>query len=283
MSSLGARTSPIKVSARTGFHHPDRVLAVAVLLVAVAAWCWLAYGHDTHPTPTGQLPTTTGHGHGPGVVGEGLSPSAIRLGGWSVMVLAMMLPPALPLVLSLRQVTRRRRTSLGLTALGTAAFIAPWIAAGALLIVLDLALGTATPTGAWLADHPQLVAGSAAIVAGAYQFTPLKRACLTACRSPRQLVLTEWHGREPSSDVTRIGLRYGLVCVGCCWALMLLTLAVGWPALSVMVVLSAAMAAERLLPRVRPLVPGIALLAIALGIALLVGIVPAGLIVGGSL
>lgn len=198
------------------------------------------------------------------------------------MVVAMMLPPALPLVITLRAITRRRRASWRLTVLGTVAFTGPWFAAGALLLGTDLLLGPGTPAGAWLERFPQWVAGTAAILAGAYQFTPAKRACLTACRSPRQLALTEWHGTEPGSDVTRIGLRYGLVCVGCCWALMLLTLAVGWPALPVMVVLSVAMAAERLLPRVRPLVPAIAIAAIALGIALLVGIVPAGHIVGGS-
>jgi len=78
-------------------------------------------------------------------------------------------------------------------------------------------------------------------------------------------------------EVGAIGWRFGLACVGCCWALMLLTFTVGVGAMPVMVAVSAVMLAERLLPRTRRLVPAVALGCIALGLLILVGVVPPGL------
>lgn len=272
----------------------DRAVVVAlVTAVAAAAWLLIAFGYghqiaaDTASTPTPEVTSAaTGHHGQPATAAAGLTPSfaaaMLRLSGWSLMVLAMMLPPALPLVHTVRSITRRRAGSWALTALGTVAFTLPWIAVGILLVSLDAILAPDTDAGEWTQRNLQLVAGLAAIAAGVYQFTPAKRACLTACRSPRQLALMHWHGLVPASDVVQIGIRYGVVCVGCCWALMLLTLAVGWPAMPVMVVMTAVMAAERLVPRVRPLIPAIALVAITLGIALLAGIVPASPIIGGG-
>lgn len=292
----------------------DRAVVVAaVTLVAAAAWVLMAMGHDHQVapdvavmsapelTPVAAPPGDAAghHAHGAAAAHEAtvheaaaahgtatpsLATAISRLSGWTLMVLAMMLPPALPLVHTLRAVTRRRDGSWLLTALGTLAFTVPWIAAGVLLVSIDIAVTAGTGLVEWTQQHLQLVAGLVAIAAGAYQVTSAKRACLTACRSPRQLALLHWHGLAPGKEAAQIGLRYGVVCVGCCWALMLLTLVIGWPAMPVMVAMTAVMAAERLVPRVRPLIPSVAVAAIALGIALLAGIVPAShLIAGGHL
>lgn len=265
--------------------HRDRVAVVAVMLAAVVAWMVLALS-PTHPmsgsdSMVGPMTSHASHHHGDTAMTMApmWQPTLGRLAGWTVMVVAMMLPPALPLVLALRQVTSRLGRGRW-TVLGTASFVGAWVAAGAVLIGVDAALSV-SPASTLLDHHPQIVAGAAALFAGGYQFTPLKRSCLTACRSPRQLVLTRWRGSHPAADVTRIGAQYGVVCVGCCWALMLLMLAVGWPALPVMVVMSAAMAAERLLPRARMLMTVLAIASIVLGVLLLAGIVPAAHIIGG--
>ncbi|MFT4164932.1 MAG: DUF2182 domain-containing protein [Microlunatus sp.] len=275
---------------RTTAPSVDRAVVVAaVTLVAATAWVLMAIGHDYQWPQDGTPPAHSyaadkaghhGHGHGAALT-PSFSTALHRLSGWAVMVLAMMLPPALPLLHTIRAVTRRRSGSWLLTTLAATAFTVPWLAAGLLLVGIDATLGPTTPAAQWVQRNLQLVAGLAVVAAGLYQFTPLKHACLSACRSPRQLALMHWHGLAPANDVLQIGIRYGVVCVGCCWALMLLTLAVGWPAMPVMVAMTAAMAAERLLPQVRPLVPAIAFIAIALGIALLAGIVPAGQIIGG--
>jgi predicted metal-binding membrane protein len=106
------------------------------------------------------------------------------------------------------------------------------------------------------------LAGSAVLVAaGAFQFAPLKRACLTHCRHPLTYLLAKWRN-GPVSGV-RLGLAHGAFCVGCCWALMATSLAVGMTSLWWMVALAAAVFVEQVVPhghRIRiPL--GIALIA----------------------
>lgn len=87
--------------------------------------------------------------------------------------------------------------------------------------------------------------------------------------------MTTWTGaRSRPVEAGLLGLRYGAVCVGCCWALILLTFTIGTAALALMVVVGVLMAVERLIPRTRPLVPAIALAAIAVGLLLLAGVYP---------
>lgn len=128
---------------------------------------------------------------------------------------------------------------LGLGYLGT------WAVFGALLFVIDR-----TVVHAVVERLPSLGAGSGIaaltlLVAGVYQFTPLKHMCLEKCRSPYSFVVEYWQGRRPSKDALRLGARHGLFCVGCCWTLMLLMFAVGLANLGWMLVLGALMAAER--------------------------------------
>lgn len=196
--------------------------------------------------------------------------------GWIVMVVAMMLPPALPLLRVVRRLARRQPQPGLLVAYAGLAFVGVWAAAGVLLIAIDTLVVALDPPV--LRDHPQLTSGFAAIAAGLYQFTPLKRACLTACRSPFGIAATRWTGlRPPTVQAAGIGLRFGLVCVGCCWALMLLTLAVGIAALPLMVAASVLMALERLAPSSRSLVPLLGAGAVVLGLLILLGLLPSGL------
>ncbi len=198
--------------------------------------------------------------------------------GWVVMVVAMMLPPALPLLLTVRRLVARYDIRTGLLIVCGLAFVAVWAAAGAVLMLGGGLLGLLNERWDWLAARPQLVSGLAAIGAGVYQFTPLKKACLTACRSPLGLAMTTWTGtRGPVREVALIGARFGLVCVGCCWALMLLTLTIGTAAMPVMVLAAVLMTTERMAPAVRPLIPAIAATAIAAGVLLLFGVLPPGL------
>jgi predicted metal-binding membrane protein len=64
------------------------------------------------------------------------------------------------------------------------------------------------------------LAGALLVVAGLYQLTPLKQACLRRCRSPLEFVMTEW--RDGRTGALAMGARHGLYCLGCCWVLMLL-------------------------------------------------------------
>ena len=244
------------MTATTTARRPDltnsEVVPVVVVTLASAAWLVLLW--------------PAAHAHGS--IGVGWSP----ITGWALMITAMMLPPALPLLQTVHRLVARRRARTGLVAAGAAAFLAVWLLAGLVFLLGDLLLEPA-------ARHlPAAISpGLAAVAAGLYQFTPAKRACLTACRSPRGIALAAWRGVRPAAvEVSAIGWRFGLACVGCCWALMLLTFTVGVGAMPVMVAVSAVMLAERLLPRTRRLVPAVALGCIALGLLILVGVVPPG-------
>jgi predicted metal-binding membrane protein len=205
----------------------------AAVVLPVAAAAWVAVVAVPH----------AGHG---------------RLAGWAVMVVAMMLPPALPMLGVLRALAARQRVPGLLVVVGGAAFVAVWTLVGALLIGTAGAVRAGVATVPWLAAHPAVVAGVVVGVAGAYQFGPWKTRCLTACRSPRGFAARHWHGENPVVDITTMAGAYALSCAGCCVALMGVAVVVdgaaGTVALPVMVALAAVMAAERLLPRGRRLV-----------------------------
>lgn len=270
-------TSPALL--REGPVVDGRTLTVVVLDVAAVAWLALALLHAqplaSPAAPhqhTGHHQTTPGSSPLPGLEGP-----ALWVSGWAFMVVAMMLPPALPLLRVARRLMARRAHPGLLTTTTALAFLGVWLLAGIGYVAGGELVQALTGRLTALREHPQVLSGVAALAAGLYQFTPLKRACLDACRSPLGLAMTSWTGTRPGRDAATIGARFGLVCVGCCWALMLLTFVVGVAAMPVMVVMAAVMALERLLPRFRPVVPFVGVGALVLGVLLLAGVVPPGL------
>ncbi len=247
---------------------------VLVSVLAIAAFGWLAMlvmhqaGH-IHSGPHFQAPIC-----GPGDLAA--SGARLWLSGWAVMVVAMMLPPALPLFNAVQRLGSKRIDGRILVLASAAGFLVVWLVAGILLWIAGTQLARAIALVPDAVSYSRIISGAAAILAGLYQFTPLKKACLTACRSPVGIVMMHWQGRTPIAEASRIGLHFGAICVGCCWALMLLTLAVGALAMPLMVAVSLFMLAERLLPSVRALVPVQAAFACGLGLLILSGALPPG-------
>jgi predicted metal-binding membrane protein len=264
-------------------------LVVTVLAVAGLAWVAmvLLHGYGGSAAMTAVLPpdsrepaaqgryATGGHAlhHAPAADG-GAEGVLLWLGGWVIMVLAMMMPPVLPFLRVMARLVADRPAGGPLLLVSASAFVLAWTIAGLMLLAGGGLLSAAIGGIPFIAERPFLPAGAAAVFAGAYQFTPLKKACLAACRSPASIVMTLWRAETPFRAAAEIGLRYGLVCVGCCWALMVLGLVVGALALPVMVATAVIMAAERMLPSVRPLIPLQAGFAGILGLLLLSGLVP---------
>jgi predicted metal-binding membrane protein len=167
---------------------------------------------------------------------------------WAVMMIAMMLPAASPMILLAGSGTRRQggsgAASTGaLLALG---YITVWavFSVGATAVQWWLMrLHVVTP----MMEMSSRRAGAVLLIlAGHYQFTPLKRACLTACRSPLAFVMRRW--RSGSMGAVRMGLEHGVHCAGCCWALMLLLFAGGVMNLAVIAALTVFVAFEKLAP-----------------------------------
>lgn len=255
----------------------DRELTVLVVLaLAALAWTLLAMTHTGHaggPAP-GVDRTLGGHAEHSSTAGDGPSSPVLALGllgltGWVLMVVAMMLPPALPLLQTARRLAARRPDPWRLTALSAMTFVWVWTGVGAVLVTGDLGVRALWAGQGWTA-LPPTVSGAVLLAAGLYQFSPLKDRCLRGCRSPRSFALAHWHGRRPpGAEMVALSGAYAVSCVGCCWALMLVCFAVGTAALPAMVALSVLMAAERLVPWGRRLVRPAGLLLVGLGAAVL--------------
>ena len=187
--------------------------------------------------------------------------------GWVVMVVAMMLPTSLPLIAIFQAVTRRRADGPLLVGFLLAGYLGVWTLFGLAVHLADLRLHELAHHSPWLTAHAWAIAAGTLLVAGAYQFTPLKYRCLDKCRSPMTFVMEHWRGRRERLEALRLGLRHGLFCLGCCWSLMLLMFAVGVGSLGWMLVLGAVMAAEKNLPWGRRLSAPSGALLIAWGVA----------------
>jgi predicted metal-binding membrane protein len=137
---------------------------------------------------------------------------------WAVMMVAMMLPSAGPMILMYAAIARRHR--------GTPAYAA-WVFAGAYVLVWTAFSAGATIAQLMLVKTPLLENASQAtwmtgavllVLAGLYQLTPIKSACLAHCRSPIGFFMTEW--RDGITGAFAMGIKHGTQCLGCCWMLM---------------------------------------------------------------
>ena len=143
---------------------------------------------------------------------------------WVLMMVAMMFPTIAPMVLTHASIVRSRGEGNVPTLAFVLGYLVVWTAAGLVPLAAIQILGSsiADPISAWL---PRL-AGAVVVVAGVYQFTPLKNVCLKACRSPLGFMLThDFGGGAPAA--ARAGMSHGLYCLGCCWALMAVLAVVG--------------------------------------------------------
>lgn len=172
----------------------------------------------------------------------------LLLAMWAVMMIAMMLPSAAPMILMFALVNRRRveqTRPVARTGVFVAGYLIVWTIYSALAAAGQWALHQAALLSDVAAVGPR-VGGALLIAAGLYQWTPLKRACLAACRSPLSFLLTEW--REGRRGALVMGLRHGAYCVGCCWMLMALLFVAGVMNLVWVVVLAGLVLVEKLAP-----------------------------------
>jgi predicted metal-binding membrane protein len=167
---------------------------------------------------------------------------------WLLMIAAMMLPTTLPLLGIFGRMTAARPDAGALFARVVLGYAVAWLGFGLLAHGLDDALHLAASRVDWLVARGSLVGALVLVGAGSFQFSALKYRCLERCRTPFAFVNARWQGRRPSGEAFRIGLAHGLYCVGCCWALMLVMFVVGMGNVGWMLVVAAAMAAEKNLP-----------------------------------
>ncbi len=170
---------------------------------------------------------------------------------WLAMMTAMMLPSLAPLALLLGP--RERLPFL-------AGYLAVWGAIGAGVWAARGLAGASLPTPA--------VVMIVLLAAGLYQFAPLKAACLRACRSPADFLLTHW--RRGLAGAARMGAAYGRYCLGCCWLLTAVLVVAGGMGFGWVALIALVVTAEKLLPRGAAVGRAVGVVLVAAGLAILV-------------
>lgn len=149
----------------------------------------------------------------------------IFMGMWLAMMVAMMFPTIAPFVLAHRVVVQRRGEGNIATVTFVAGYLFVWAAIGLVPLAAFLAFRNYDPM-AGVPSWTHLVAGVVLLGAGLYQFTSLKTACLTACRTPFDFLVSHDFG-SGNRGAFRAGITHGAYCLGCCWALMSVLVVVG--------------------------------------------------------
>ncbi len=213
--------------------------------------------------------------------GPGTDPGSLGfyVSVWIVMMAAMMLPSAAPMVVVHSAVERRRRELgrpriRGMSMAFVGGYLLVWSAFGVVAYALfELARSFDLDALAWNRGGRYVAAGVIA-VAAVYQLTPLQDRCLAKCRSPLGFVVGSW--RPGRVGAARMGMEHGAWCVGCCWALMATLFALGLMSITWTIVIAAVIAVEKVLPWKRGANVGVVLLLIvlALGVALVPNHVP---------
>lgn len=219
----------------------DLIVGGALAAAAGLAWWWLA---------AAPMPGHDGGEMGMMAVDAGIWSSSYLFPAflmWSLMMVAMMLPSAAPMILLHGRVARHNRSGLAGTWIFALAYLAVWalfsaVAAVAQAMLIDAGLVSAMS----LSFGSRAAAATLLVLAALYQLTPIKNACLARCRSPLAFVMQRW--RPGAAGALRAGLAHGLYCLGCCWVVMLLLFVGGVMNVAWVAVLAAIVLAEKLAP-----------------------------------
>ncbi|OLD06610.1 MAG: hypothetical protein AUI87_02385 [Actinobacteria bacterium 13_1_40CM_3_66_19] len=240
--------------------RPASVALVAALLVC-AAVAWLI---------------TISQAGSIGMGGMAMLSAGLFLVTWLVMMVAMMFPSVAPMTLTFASFSRSRGEGYLPAALFVLGYIAVWTVSGLVPLAVQQAV-----TQIWMTPPSWLprAGGAVIIVAGIYQFTPLKDTCLRACRSPLGFLLTHNFSAGLPAAV-KAGASHGIYCLGCCWALMAVLAVIGLMNIAWMAVIAAVFFIEKngrrgeLLPRAVGVACVLAGLAVAAWPAILAGPAP---------
>jgi predicted metal-binding membrane protein len=269
-----ARQAYLRLASTVG--HIPLTLLVSLIAVTAIAWAFTLYQPFAMSASMGSA-----MGEMEGMAMEDMAMDSMAAGWsfagllifvtvWTIMMVAMMLPAAAPMILIFASAQARRDRQVAVpTWIFVAGYILVWAAAGLGAYVLDQAFTKLVSSQASLdpGTWAPLALGITLILAGLYQFTPLKHVCLRQCRSPWGFVAQYW--REGRTGAVNMAVRHGLYCLGCCWALFAVLTAVGMMSIAWMLSLTMVVFAEKVFPygvRISAAV-GVALIAIGLLIA----------------
>src|SRR5579863_3435584 len=173
---------------------------------------------------------------------------------WAVMMIGMMTPSVAPMILIYARVGRQAAVEgkpFAATAWFAGGYLLAWTAFSLAATSAQWALERAALLTPMMASASNVVGGVVLIVAGLYQWTPLKEACLSHCQAPLTFILRHGGFRGDPVGALTLGLRHGLYCIGCCWALMVLLFVGGVMNLVWIAALAILVLLEKVIPRVQ--------------------------------
>jgi predicted metal-binding membrane protein len=192
---------------------------------------------------------------------------------WAVMMVAMMTPSATPMILMFARVNRQRHidhTPVPTTIMFLLGYLLAWISFSAGATFVQWGLHSAALLSPEMISVTPLLGGILLVLAGVYQFTPLKHACLSRCRTPLGFLMTEW--REGTKGALMMGARHGSYCVGCCWLLMALLFVAGVMNLLWVALIAGCVLVEKIVPAGQWVSRAIGLFTIGWGAWLLISV-----------
>jgi predicted metal-binding membrane protein len=232
----------------------DRATVItAAAVVGLGALAWVAVIADASMASMSGMEMSSNGMDGM----EAASPGAVLpvpsaaafLVSWGIMMAAMMLPSAAPMV-ALYGAVHRHADRTGQSGVPTLLFglvyLIAWLLFGIPVYAAQLMVDRFAASSPMVAGLLPYALAVVLIAAGVYQFSPLKTACLRACQSPLGFLMARW--RAGYAGTLRLGLAHAIYCIGCCWALMVVLVAAGAMGLHWVLLIAALVAAEKLVP-----------------------------------
>jgi predicted metal-binding membrane protein len=254
-------------------HTRHRAPALWILLLMIMAWVVALVAALTNHSALINHDYLLEQSHLPALVAL-----VIFLACWQVMTVGMMLPSSMPMVNMIVYAGRRQSRPRAVPGAFLAGYGVVWTAFAVVAFLGDAQIHWLVDHWFWLNTHTWVIGATTFAIAGVFQFSPLKERCLKQCRSPFSFFVRYY--RKGVGGAWRLGLRHGVFCLGCCWALMLIMFGIGVGSLVWMAILTGVMVAEKTLPGGQRLSPVIGI--ILLGLAALWLAHPAWLLSGAG-
>jgi predicted metal-binding membrane protein len=225
MTSTSANSGALEATLLERVLRRDRLILLAALVAVTAiAWIWVIVGAGTGMSTIGM----TRRSGMPDITGMIMEPAAWSLtyaglifAMWWVMMIAMMLPSATPMLLLFARINRKEKAGdrpYVPTGIFAAGYLTAWGGFSVVTTALQWLLEQLGLLSSMMVATSYWLGGAILLLAGLWQFTPIKGACLRHCRSPLSFLVQSW--QRGSLGAFRMGLEHGAYCLGCCWFLM---------------------------------------------------------------
>jgi predicted metal-binding membrane protein len=206
----------------------DRTIVLSGLVgVTVLAWIYMFYlaGNMGNTSSMGNMGMAMAAPH---LETWKLVDFALAFVMWAVMMVAMMVPSASPMILMYSTLHRRQHNQenpMAAISMFLLGYLTSWAAFSLLATLAQWALHSAALLSPMMQTTSSVLGGVLLLTAGVFQWTPLKHACLSRCRTPLGFLMNEW--RDGARGALMMGIQHGTFCVGCCWLLMALLFVAG--------------------------------------------------------